>query len=191
MNDTTGGLPFILVSPTEGICSELSIRVGEAVGDFFGYPAKVIPLLQSIDFAFNPDRCQYHSTLILDELSSIAPERCVKILAITDQDLFIPILTYVYGEAQLGGNACIVSIHRLNTDFQVSEEKVFQRIAKEAIHELGHTFHLRHCKDHSCIMHYCRSLEDVDLKSSRYCRYCEVLLSDGMSNSMPNSIKSL
>ncbi|SLM33042.1 conserved hypothetical protein [Desulfamplus magnetovallimortis] len=178
MTDTTGGLPFILVSPTQGISSELAGRVGEAVGDFFGYPIKVIQLLQHIDFAFNPDRDQYHSTRILEELASLAPERCIKILALTDKDLFIPILTHVYGEAQLNGMACIVSTHRLNTDFQLSEKKIFERIVKESIHELGHTFNLRHCKNQGCLMHYCRSLEDVDLKSSQFCRYCEVLLSD-------------
>lgn len=182
MDNTTGKLPFILVSPTEGISLELSIRVGEAIGDFFGYPVNVLRLLQNIDFAFNSDRNQYHSTLILAKLASLAPERCLKILAITDRDLFIPILTHVYGEAQLNGIACIVSTNRLNADLQFSKKKkVFDRIVKESIHELGHTFNLRHCKDHACIMHYCRSLDDVDLKSSNYCRYCEVLLSDAMS----------
>ncbi|MBF0234692.1 MAG: archaemetzincin family Zn-dependent metalloprotease [Desulfamplus sp.] len=180
MNNTIGKLPFILVSPTEGIDPALAENISEAVGDFFGYPVKVSPLLQNIDFAFNSDRNQYNSTIILASLADLAPERCLKILAITDKDLFIPILTHVYGEAQLNGIACIVSINRLNTDLQLSKKKVFERIIKESIHELGHTFNLRHCKDHSCIMHYCRSLDDVDLKSNQYCRYCEVLLSDAI-----------
>ncbi|MBF0203329.1 MAG: archaemetzincin family Zn-dependent metalloprotease [Desulfamplus sp.] len=180
MDNTTGRLPFILVSPTAGISAELSAGIGESVGDFFGYPVKVLSLLQNIDFAFNSDRDQYHSTLILEKLATLAPKRCVKILAITDKDLFIPILTHVYGEAQLNGIACIVSTHRLNADFQLSKKKIFDRIVKESIHELGHTFNLRHCRDHSCIMHYCRSLDDVDLKSTQYCRYCEVLLADAM-----------
>lgn len=181
MDNTKGKLPFILVSPIEKFSIELSVKVGDAVGDFFGYPIKVLSLLQDIDFAFNSDRDQYHSTLILEKLSSLAPERCLKILALTNRDLFIPILTHVYGEAQLNGIACIVSTNRLNTDLQFSKNKVLERIIKESIHELGHTFNLRHCKDHSCIMHYCRSLEDVDLKSNNYCRYCEVLLSDAMN----------
>ena len=52
------------------------------------------------------------------------------------------------------------------------------RIGKEIIHELGHTFNLRHCEDQSCIMHYCRTELDVDRKSEHMCRYCKVLLSD-------------
>jgi archaemetzincin len=58
------------------------------------------------------------------------------------------------------------------------EEIFHSRLTKEAIHELGHTFNLRHCKDHSCLMSYCRSEKDVDRKSDSFCRYCKVLLGD-------------
>ncbi len=51
-------------------------------------------------------------------------------------------------------------------------------MVKEAIHELGHTFKLRHCPDAACIMHYCRSEADVDRKSNDLCRYCRVMLND-------------
>ena len=47
-----------------------------------------------------------------------------------------------------------------------------------AVHELGHTFTLRHCPDRTCIMHYCRNEEDVDRKSDELCRYCKVMLED-------------
>ncbi len=97
----------------------------------------------------------------------------------SQEDLFIPILTHVYGEAQLGGVASIISISRLiaypTTD---SIDKGQSRIIKEAAHELGHAFDLRHCEDSHCIMHYCRKIEDVDNKSDRFCRYCTVLLND-------------
>ena len=70
-------------------------------------------LLQDLDFAFDQGRNQYHSTLILEELAKKAPASAIKVLAITDVDLFIPIMTYVYGEAQLDGKACIISTSRL------------------------------------------------------------------------------
>jgi archaemetzincin len=56
--------------------------------------------------------------------------------------------------------------------------KYIDRIVKEAIHELGHTFNLRHCPEDTCIMHYCRNEEDVDRKSDEICRYCKVMLED-------------
>jgi archaemetzincin len=100
---------------------------------------------------------------------------------VTKEDLFIPILTHVYGEAQLGGKACIISIARLITGLEAMvASKGYKRIIKEAIHELGHTFDLRHCEDQRCIMHYCRRIDDVDRKSSQFCRYCNIFLADNI-----------
>ena len=60
------------------------------------------------------------------------------------------------------------------------QDTSMNRIIKEAIHELGHTFDLRHCDDDHCIMHYCRKIEDVDHKLSRFCRYCSIFLADSV-----------
>jgi archaemetzincin len=126
----------------------------------------------------DPVRKQCHSTPILETLSIVSPAEAIKVLAITKVDLFIPILTHVYGEAQLGGKACILSTHRFSEGLAPGAEVFGERILKEAIHELGHTFHLRHCRDASCVMHYCRGIREVDRKSNQFCRYCTVLLQD-------------
>jgi archaemetzincin len=109
-----------------------------------------------------------------------APAGAIKVLAVVEVDLFIPILTHVYGEAQLGGTACIVSTIRLNEGHSAlnTQQPFLGRIIKEAIHELGHTFRLRHCREQTCLMHYCRDECDVDRKSDQLCRYCKVLLDD-------------
>ena len=146
----------------------------------FGLPCLIKPLIDDIGFAWNEARGQFHSTAILGELSEKAPPDVLKIIALTHRDLFIPILTHVYGEAQLGGRSAIVSTFRLDSGISpVGQRAVYlERIAKEAAHELGHTFDLRHCEDHQCLMHYCRRVADVDLKTIRLCRYCKVLLND-------------
>ena len=81
---------------------------------------------------------------------------------------------------QLGGKASVISTLRLGEG--ISEMRIDDtfgdRVAKEAIHELGHTFNLRHCKDENCIMHYCRNEHDVDRKSDQLCRYCRIMLED-------------
>lgn len=102
-------------------------------------------------------------------------------------DLFIPILTHVYGEAQLGGAACIVSTFRLNegrSGINIAPLHI-ERVVKEAVHEMGHTFKLRHCPEHACIMHYCRNEADVDRKSDQLCRYCKVMLDDEIKRLKP------
>ena len=146
----------------------------------FGFETDTETILNDISFALDQNRQQYHSTLILDQLAAGMPEHCLRVLAITQVDLFIPILTHVYGEAQLGGAASIVSTFRLNESGSAMNitPKFIERIVKEAIHELGHTFNLRHCPEHTCIMHYCRNEEDVDRKSNELCRYCKVMVDD-------------
>jgi archaemetzincin len=159
---------------------EIFMPISRGLQRVFGFGVERRPLLPDVDFALDPNRDQYHSTLILDKLAAAAPDGATKVLAITAVDLFIPILTHVYGEAQLGGKACIVSTFRLKEGLSpLSVQDAYPvRVVKEAIHELGHTFKLRHCPDPVCIMHYCRSVKDVDRKSDQMCRYCRVLFED-------------
>jgi|SaaInl7_200m_RNA_FD_contig_111_154385_length_4172_multi_13_in_0_out_0_4 archaemetzincin len=169
----------ILISPIGDIPDRIPVIIASKIRKLFGFQTLISSLMDDIDFAFDVKRNQYYSTPILEELTKRAPEDCMKVLAVTREDLFIPILTHVYGEAQLGGKSSIISISRLieisNTE---DMESGTSRIIKEAAHELGHTFDLRHCEYSSCIMHYCRKLEDVDNKSDQFCRYCRVFLSD-------------
>jgi len=170
----------IVLSPTGDFDPRLIATVGREIERVFHIPFSVCTLLPDLSFAFDAGREQYHSTPILRRLAGVAPPEACKILALTDVDLFIPILTHVYGEAQLGGTACIVSAYRLNagSGARCFSERAVDRVAKEAVHELGHTFNLRHCPDAACVMHYCRSEADVDRKSSDFCRYCRVMLAD-------------
>jgi archaemetzincin len=170
----------ILIAPIGEFDPELVAAIGRDVQRVFRAEVHTAPLLSDVSFAFDAGRSQYHSTTILQRLAEASPPDALKVIALTEVDLFIPILTHVYGEAQLGGKACIVSTHRLDSGPEALHhpEVFFGRMIKEAIHELGHTFKLRHCPDGACIMHYCRSEADVDRKSKDLCRYCRVMLDD-------------
>ncbi len=172
---------YILISPFEEFSKDLYDSLKKEIEKIFGYKTRLETLFENLDFAYDVKRKQYHSTPVLEKLTENSPNDIIKIIALTRVDLFIPILTHVYGEAQLGGKSCIVSTHRLNDGLGSQSLNIFrERVVKEAIHELGHTFDLRHCEDHTCNMHYCRSLDDVDLKSDQLCMYCNVLLKDEM-----------
>lgn len=167
----------ILISPIGGLDTPFEGMLSQAVASTFHCSTKISVLLQDLDFAYHAGRQQYHSTAILEQAAALLPGEYSKVLLVTRHDLFIPILTHVYGEAQLDGRACIISTYRLGQDLPGREaERTYQRrLVKEAVHELGHTFNLRHCKDPECIMHYCRHISDVDHKSG-LCRYCESML---------------
>lgn len=174
------GAGVILVSPIGRIDPDLSKTVCREVHRIFGFHVRQESLLSSVEFALDMERRQYHSTRILDHLAKRVPPGTLKIIGIVSVDLFIPILTHVYGEAQLGGVAAVVSTFRLLEPLGPVKARsdLANRIGKEAAHELGHTFKLRHCPNSNCIMHYCRSLRDVDMKALKLCQYCRVLLDD-------------
>lgn len=132
-----------------------------------------------IDFGatFDANRHQYNSTQILHLLiNSGKIQNDSKTIILTDLDLFVPILTYVFGEAELNGRAAIASSHRLHNEYYglpKNEQLLQTRISKEVIHELGHTFGLLHCKDYKCVMHSSTYVEDIDLKESNLCINCK------------------
>jgi archaemetzincin len=122
--------------------------------------------------AFDAKRQQHSSSKILHWLVERRPEQADKLLAITDVDLFIPILTFVYGEAQLGGLAALVSMARLTMDGARNRGLIATRLAKECVHELGHTFGLIHCSDAACVMSRSVTILHVDAKRLSLCDNC-------------------
>jgi archaemetzincin len=129
--------------------------------------------------AFDPRRGQHSSTRILAWMCERLPQDRSKALGLTDVDLFIPILTFVFGEAQLGGRAAVVSSARLGAGLPAAAAAALAtRLAKEAAHELGHTFGLLHCESAHCVMSRSASLPDVDRKGSALCHDCQVHLAD-------------
>lgn len=169
-----------LFSPIGPFDDHLLGEIALQVDTTFGLKTEIQSLTDTVSFAFDHKRNQYHSTPILEKFAELVEPRFEKVLILTSVDLFIPILTHVYGEAQLGGRTCIVSTARLHEGLEEEpdQEAFRKRVIKEALHELGHTFKLVHCKDPHCIMHYCRSIQDVDRKINEMCRYCKVLLED-------------
>jgi archaemetzincin len=127
------------------------------------------------EFAFNALRRQYHSTEILKKLLRRAAGKGWKVLGVTEVDLYIPILTFVFGEAQVADGGALVSAHRLRQEFYGmprDPDLLRERLLKEALHELGHTYGLRHCSDYLCVMSASNGIERIDLKRADFCPAC-------------------
>lgn len=141
------------------------------------YPHAIQPLEASVDLkpAYSPERNQYHATLVLASLLRTLPDPGAKILGITGVDLFVPVLTFVFGQAQLNGPGALLSTFRLRNEYYglpPDENTLLDRTIKEAVHELGHTFGLIHCSDAECVMSSSTYVEEVDLKGDWYCPLC-------------------
>ncbi|MBI4872332.1 MAG: peptidase M54 [Candidatus Riflebacteria bacterium] len=122
-----------------------------------------------------PARGQYNSRALLALLLREPAPPGTRVLGVCGIDLFIPVLTYVFGEAQFEGSAAIVSAHRLRSEMYglpADPGLLAERLQKEAIHELGHTFGLVHCVHSDCVMHSSTYVEEIDLKSASLCSRC-------------------
>lgn len=155
-----------------------------SLGDSFAARFSIADFIIDPADAYNASRRQYHSTEILAKLVELESNIGSKILGVADVDLFIPILTFVFGEAQLSNRAALISSYRLRQSFYglPEDERLFyERCEKEAAHELGHAFGLVHCRDFECVMHFSNSIEQVDLKRSDFCRACFKLLKSALN----------
>jgi len=149
--------------------------LAEALERAFPVAVRVRPPWFDPEKSFDSSRGQYSSTRLLELLLDHGGDGVWKILGVTSVDLFIPILTYVFGEAQLDGTAAVVSTHRLRTEaygLEPDEALLQARLFKEAVHELGHTFGLVHCPDGGCVMHASTYVEEIDLKAATFCSAC-------------------
>jgi len=137
--------------------------------------------------AFEKKRKQYNSSQILNELRVFVAKNAEfhRILGVADVDVFASGLNYVFGEAYTPGKAALISLWRLRPEFyhERGDVSIFKlRSLKEAIHELGHTLGLHHCRSNFCVMHFSNSIFDTDKKQSLLCDQCYLQAALAISN---------
>jgi archaemetzincin len=135
----------------------------------------LLALNLNVDETYSEDRGQFFSSQIISLTTPLTQTVTGKVLLLTEVDLFVPVLTFVFGEAQLNGKHSVVSVCRLHEEFYSgisNDELLFQRTMKEILHELGHCFGLFHCIDWDCVMHSSQGIEEVDIKGNFYCKTC-------------------
>jgi len=156
-------------------------RLATAISAEFQVRCEIVPAALDPDPSFHSGRQQYYSTDLLARMQKHLAPGCWRVLGVTPLDLYIPILTFVFGEAQLEGGCALVSTYRLRQEFYglpPDPGLLRQRLLKEAIHELGHTLGLTHCEDYECVMAPSHAVEWIDLKSSHVCRECRRAIAD-------------
>ncbi|MGB7848622.1 MAG: archaemetzincin [Candidatus Acidiferrum sp.] len=149
--------------------------VDGVVAEWCPWPILRMPALKLPEGAYDPARGQYQSVEIMKALAQCAPRDAARILGVTEVDLAIPMLTFVFGQAQLDGPVALLSVCRLRQEFYGlrSEEGLLrERVVKEALHELGHTFGLTHCAEPKCVMSLATHIGLVDNKAQRFCVHC-------------------
>lgn len=169
-------MPYIYLQPIGEIKRVILDDLSPALEKRYNLPCRI---RESIDIptpAYNKSRDQYHSTTILNIINKNIPSDAERILGIIDKDLYVPELNFVFGEAMPFYGTAIISITRLRQEYYglPKNNRIFkERMVKEAVHELGHTYGLDHCHNPKCVMFFSNSLADTDRKGDNLCGSCK------------------
>jgi archaemetzincin len=125
-------------------------------------------------YAYYPARNRYRADSILLYLIKKYPGK--RVIALTSVDISASINQRpdwgVFGLASYQHNVSVTSTYRLK------DNNLYERTFKVIIHELGHTYDLRHCSSKDpCIMKAANhSIRNVDKEPKGFCPSCNRLL---------------
>jgi archaemetzincin len=152
--------------------------LAECIESRYGLTCKISSGMENPEYAYNKIRDQYNSKLILKHLLRQCSNDTLRFIGVTSVDLYVPILEFVFGLAQIEGQCSIVSLHRLYPKFYnrpPNPDLVLIRLLKTSLHELGHTFGITHCRDRRCVMYSSTRIEHTDFKHPDFCLTCSEL----------------
>ncbi len=167
----------ISIVPVNGLDAQFTERLALCLEERFLFTCVVERTLRVPRTALNSVRKQmfFNTLLARVALAPVAGSDTIR-LAITDFDLYKTSHQFVFGDANEEQRIAIVSLHRLRSDFygeRTDANLLFQRMVKEAVHNLGHALTLKHCYNARCAMYFSNSIYDTDNKLSHFCDVCE------------------
>jgi predicted Zn-dependent protease len=126
---------------------------------FFGLDSSLAGAIPLLDAAHVPQRGQYNSSMILDDLADRTETDALVTLGVTDADLFSRGKRYVFGEGNLERRVGVCSFARLGP----ADGPLFRRRALRLMsHEAAHVLSLPHCVRRRCLMQGANTIEECD-----------------------------
>jgi len=168
----------VIICPIGAVDQGMLERIAKHIEIRCNVMCRVSPKMDRPGYAYEERRCQYNSATILKRLIRCCPEEVLGFMGVTCEDLFVPILKYVFGLAEMEGRCSIISMYRLRPEFYdrpQDQELLEERLIKTALHELGHCLGLTHCRNRRCVMYSSVRIEDTDMKRMDFCPACSEL----------------
>jgi archaemetzincin len=163
----------ITLKPMGDVADEIMNELRDRVSGVFHWPVEIGRGFNDLSHAYNREREQYLWSRLIASLKALQKDE--KVVGISNVDLYVPRLNFVFGEADPISRTAIVSLCRLRQEYYglPADKNLFlERATNEVVHELGHTFGLGHCSNAKCVMHFSNSLADTDWKEVNFCSEC-------------------
>jgi archaemetzincin len=181
-----GGEDAVCVAAAGVVAADVVDAVAAALVSRLGLAVVRWPCAIDPTRAWDAARGQYSSIAMMRQAVALVPPGVLRLLVVTEADLFVPVLSFVFGHAQLEGPVAIMAMARLRQSFYglpADRGRELGRARVESLHEIGHTFGLTHCLERTCAMSLATSVEHVDVKDDDYCTGCRALVNEALARS--------
>ena len=165
----------IVVVPLAEVDFMLVNRLASAIGPVFHRSVDILKGMKMPSEAYNVIRNQYFPQVILSKLERMKANRREKVIAVCEEDLYVPSEAYVMGWCDTLAGTAVISLYHIRQEFYglpEDDRKIYPRLYKEAVHQLGHLFDLSDCRNPKCVNYYSQMMLDIDNKSEKFCDIC-------------------
>lgn len=187
-SDPKRAIPPVAVVPFGGASITAARVIAAHISGYLNLAVETLPPMAIPPDTLDKTRLQFNAAALIQAVESMPLKDYFKIIALFDVDLFVPLFTHVFGEARQNGRVGLVSLFRLETHMNGSSpttDRVLERTAKIALHEMGHLLNLLHCDDKRCLMHFCGGVGTLDQTPFNFCRYCRTTLRRALAEPVP------
>ncbi len=165
----------IVVVPMGDVDFMLVNRLASNVGPVFNRSVDILKGMKMPTEANNVVRNQYYAQVILSKIERTKANSREKVIAICEEDLYLPDENFVMACVDNLSGTAVVSLYRIRQEFYglpEDESKVYPRLFKEAVHRLAHLFDLTECRNPKCVNYFSQVMLDIDNKTDKFCDVC-------------------
>lgn len=165
----------VVVVPMGDVDFMLVNKLASNIGPVFNRSVDILKGMKMPTEAYNVVRNQHYAQVILAKIERTKANSREKVVAICEEDLYMPDETYIMSASDRLSGTAIISLYHIRQEFYglpEDESKVYPRLFKEVVHQLAHLFDMTECRNPKCVNYYSQIMLDIDSKTDKFCDVC-------------------